>query len=159
MLDSIWCLRGSVPLNQASSNKATFDGLEHLLNRQRKTIRTRTADEIAFDDQLWRSFFGPNWLAMIMFDRGRFWIESSPAGKKLQYELRSLHAAIFCSCGSLMFLLFGLANGGLLSGLKFAIAVFSWVYGMNVVLAYIRVPSAIERVAADAVRTDGRRAR
>lgn len=42
-----------------------------------------------------------------------------------------------------MFFGFGTLDGGIASGLKYAAFAFSWLYGMNILLAYLRVPRAI----------------
>jgi hypothetical protein len=82
---------------------------------------------------------------MVIYDRGRFWIEQDLGGRRLRYDLRSLHGMVFCLFGALMFFFFGLAGGGLSGGLKYAAAAFAWLYGMNVLLALGRVPLAIRR--------------
>lgn len=148
MLDFLWHLRGSAPLNGVGSNETVLDHVERLLGKQRSVIE-RGADYLAFDDPLWSDPFGPNWLAMVIYDRGRFWIERSLDGRKLRYELRSLHGMVFCLLGALIFFFFGCASGGLLGGLKFAAGAFGWLYGMNILLALGRVPSAIRKAVRE----------
>lgn len=145
MLDFVWHLRGSVALDGVGSNEAMLDRVECLLERQRKGVSDRGADYLAFDDPLWSDPFGPNWLAMVIYDRGRFWVEQGVGGRRLRYDLRSLHGMVFCLFGALMFFFFGLSSGSLLDGLKYAAGVFAWLYGMNVLLALGRVPSAIRK--------------
>ena len=145
MFDSMWHLRGSVSLVGAGSDDAVLDHLETLLERQRKGVSERGEDYLVFNDPLWSDPFGPNWLAMVIYDRGRFWIDHSLGGRRLRYDLRSLHGMVFCLFGALMFFLFGLAGGGLAGGLKYAAGMFAWLYGMNILLALGRVPSAIRR--------------
>ncbi len=48
-----------------------------------------------------------------------------------------------------MFFAFGLADGGLLGGLKLAALAFGWLYGMNVLLALARVPPLIRKAVRD----------
>ena len=143
MLDFFWHLRGSIALDEARSNEAALDRIEALLERQRKGVSERGADYLVFDDPLWSNPFGPNWLAMVIYDRGRFWIEQGVQARWLRYDLRSLHGMGFCLFGAFAFFFFGLATGGVLGGLKYAAAVFAWLYGMNVLLAVARVPAAI----------------
>lgn len=145
MFDFVWHLRGSVPLDGLGQNELVLDRVEGLLERQRKDVSERGADYVAFDDPLWSNPFGPNWLAMVIYDRGRFWIEQGLGGVRLRYDLRSLHGMVFCLFGALMFFFVGLAGGGLLGGLKFGAGVFAWLYGMNVLLALGRVPRAIRK--------------
>ena len=101
MLDFIWHLRGSVRLDGVCPDERVLDGVERLLDRERKDVSERGADYLAFDDPLWRTG-GPNWLAMVIYDRGRFWIESSLDGKRLCYDLRSLHGMVFCLVAAFM---------------------------------------------------------
>jgi hypothetical protein len=149
MFQFVWHLRGSVALD-GESNEKTLDRVECFLEKQWKSVSERGVDSVAFDDPLWTNFFAPNWLALIIYDRGSFWIEQGLAGRRLRYDLRSLHGMAFCLFLALLFFLFGLSNFGLLDGLAFALGAFAWLYGMNVMLAVARVPSAIRK----AVRPD-----
>jgi hypothetical protein len=45
---------------------------------------------------------------------------------------------------------FGLAGDGVLGGLTLAAAAFAWLYGMNILLALVRVPSTIRKAVASA---------
>ena len=96
MFDFVWHLRGSVPLDGLGQNEVVLDRVEGLLERQRKGVSERGADYVVFDDPLWSNPFGPNWLAMVIYDRGRFWIEQGLGGVRLRYDLRSLHGMVFC---------------------------------------------------------------
>ena len=149
MLDFMWHLRGSVALDRIASNDAALDRVERLLDKQQKSTTERGADYISFDDPLWSNPFGPNWLAMVIYDRGRFWIEQGLTGRRLRYDLRSFHGFVFCLFAASTAFFFGLAGTGLSGGLKFAVGTFAWLYGMNILLALARVPSAIRK----AVRT------
>ena len=148
MLDIVWHLRGSIRLDGAGTNVVVLDRVDQLLQRQRKSVSERGSDYLVFDDPLWRDPFGPNWLAMVIYDHGRFWIEQSPHGRRLRYDLRSLHGMVFCLFAALMAFFFGLAGDGLAGGLKFAAGAFAWLYGINVLLALVRVPSGIRRVVS-----------
>ncbi len=143
MLDFLWHLRGSVTLDGLVSNDAALTRVEQLLDRQGKTVTKLGPDFVEFNDPLWSNPFGANWLAMVIYDRGSFWIEQGPAGRRLRYDLRSLHGMVFCLFGAVMFFAFGLIYEGFVAGLQFAVLAFCWVYGMNVVLAFGRVPRSI----------------
>ena len=145
MLDFIWHLRGFVALDGLATNEVALDAVVRLLKKQRKPITGRGSDFVIFDDPLWRDPFGPNWLAMVMYDRGTFRIEQGLNGRRLRYELRSLHGMVFCLFGALMGFLVGIAAGGFLGGLKFAAVAFGWLYGMNVLLALWRIPRSIRK--------------
>ena len=142
MIDYIWHLRGSVAL--VDSANLAFDRIENLLTAQHKGVRERGDNYLTFNDPLWQNM-SPNWLAMVIYDRGRFWIENSLNGPTLRYELRSLHGLIFCIIVAVVGFTFGLVGGGLSHGLQFAAFAFGWLYGMNLVLAFWRVPRAIRK--------------
>lgn len=141
-LDLLWHLRGTVVLAETTTNEAVLRRLERLLKAQRKTVVERGTTHVAFASPLWGDLFASNWLSMIIYDRGRFWIEP---GSKLRYELRSLHGFIFCLLGAGIFFCFGFAFTGLPEGLKLAAMAFGWLYGGNILLALLRVPSAIKK--------------
>jgi hypothetical protein len=145
MLDFGWHLRGSVPLDGIGSDTVALDRVEQLLATQQKGVSERGSDYLIFDDPLWRNPFGPNWLAMVIYDRGRFWIEHGLRGRRLRYDLRSLHGMVFCLFAAFTAFFFGLADEGLSGGVKFAAGAFVWLYGMNILLALVRVPSGIRK--------------
>lgn len=144
MFDFFWHLRGSVCLNDVDAD-AALNRVEQLLQRQGKHVSERGSGYLAFDDPLWRNPFGPNWLALVIYDRGRFWVEKGGKGRKLRYDLRSLHGMVFCLFAACTAFFFGLAGSGLPGGLKFAGGAFAWLYGMNVLLALVRVPFSIRK--------------
>jgi hypothetical protein len=150
MLDAFWHLRGSVRLAAASSDEAVLDEIEALLNEQDKTLSDRELGSLAFDDPLWTSFGGRNWQAMVIYDRGRFWLEHGLQGRRLRYELRSLHGMVFCLFAALVGFIFGVAGEGLSKGVTLGMIAFAWLYGMNVLLAYMRVSGAIHHAVARA---------
>ena len=145
MFDSMWHLRGSVSLVGAGPNEVVLDHIGTLLERQRKRIIERGADHLVFDDPLWSGLFGPNWWAIASYERGRFCIEQSGDGRRLRYDLRLLFHLVLCLFLAFLAFCFGLANGGLAGGVEYAVGVFAWLYGMNRLLDFVRVPSAIRR--------------
>ncbi|NML06194.1 hypothetical protein [Sphingomonas sp. G-3-2-10] len=145
MLDFIWHLRGAATLKDTRSDSEVLDSVEQLLQRQRKTRILRSSDQVNFKSPLWEGYFGPNWLAMVIYDDGRFWIERSIGTRCLKYDLRSLHGFVFCLFGAVMFFGFGAADGGVVKGVKYAAFAFGWLYGMNMVLAWLRIPRAIRK--------------
>ena len=67
------------------------------------------------------------------------------AGRSLRYELRSLHGFVWCVslavvAGTLVSLSEGIVFGAEIGGL-----VIAWLYGMNLLLAALRVPAKIRR--------------
>lgn len=149
MFDFVWHLRGSVPLEEINGDTATLDRVEQFLEKQQKSARERGSDYVVFDDPMWL-LGGPNWLAMVMYDRGRFFIEQSVSGQKLRYDLRSLHAMVFCMFAAFIAFFFGFADGGITGGLRLAVGAFAWLYGANLLLALLRVPYAIRKAVSSA---------
>jgi hypothetical protein len=145
MLDILWHLRGSVVLDGFGSDEVALDRLDRLLESQWKSASERGPDYLAFDDPLWSGPFEPNWLAMVIYDRGRFWIEQGLSGRRLRYDLRSLHGMVFCLFAAFAAFFFGFAGDGVSGGLEFAAGAFAWLYGMNILLAVVRVPTAIRK--------------
>lgn len=143
MLDFIWHLRGTVLLDSDVSDAVALDRIERLLTRQHKGVSERGSGYLVFDD---RNPFGPDWPAMAIYDQGRFWIEQDMHGRRLCYDLRSLHGLAFC----LILSLIGLAGNGFAAGLKLAAGAFIWLYGANILLTLIRVPSTIRKAASSA---------
>lgn len=144
MLDFIWHLRGSAALGNAPTDEV-LDGLARLLEKQRKPVIERGTDYLVFDHPLWSGYFGRNWLAMVIYDRGIFWIEQREGERRLRYDLRSLHGFLFCLFAAVAAFFFGLLGDGWAHGLKFGALAFGWLYGMNLLLALARVPSSIEQ--------------
>jgi len=127
--------------------------IERLLSRQRKPVTRRKSDSLTFNDPLWTLRFGPNWRAMLIYDRGRFWIERGPRGRRLHYDLRSLHGFIFCTAAAGVFFVFTLVGDlGLGGAASVATLVFGWLYGMNLLIAIPRVWLAIGSVVREARR-------
>jgi hypothetical protein len=147
MTNFLWHLRGSVALSEATTSEDILDSIEHLLIKQGKPASKRTRDFVAFDDPLWQKPFRPNWLAMAIYDQGRFWIAHKLNDRRLCYDLRSLHGLIFCLFGAAMAFVLGLASEGLLRGTALACIALAWLYGMNVFLALVRVPRLIRKAA------------
>ncbi|WP_305096585.1 hypothetical protein [Croceibacterium aestuarii] len=150
MFDFLWHLRGSVALRPTDTDQLVFDRLEMLLDRQRKNTRMRTAELLTFEYPLFGDLFAPNWLAMIIYDAGRFWIDGNERERVLRYDLRSLHGLVFCSVAAALAFFFGLISGGFLTAISLAAAAFTWLYGMNMLLAFARVPAAIRKAVISA---------
>jgi hypothetical protein len=150
LLDFVWHLRGSVPLAEMSDHTAVLDSVEQLLEKQQQGASERSSDYVVFDNPLWLNLGGPNWLAMVIYDRGRFFIEQGVSGQKLRYDLRSLHAMVFCLFVAFIAFCFGFADGGITGGLRLAGGVFAWLYGANLLLALLRVPYAIRKAVSSA---------
>ncbi|MET3763124.1 hypothetical protein, partial [Sphingomonas sp. UYEF23] len=71
MIDFIWHLRGSTPVAADLDSGAITERIERLLKNQRKYVTEKSDCTISFYTPLWSSMFGPNWKAMVIYDRGR----------------------------------------------------------------------------------------
>jgi hypothetical protein len=136
-------MRGSTPLQTSATDDEVLGRVILLLRTQKKPVVHSQSDEVVFEDSLFRISFDPNWHSMAIYDQGKFWIESERHGRHLKYDLRSRQCFHFCLFGAVMFFLFGLAFEGVTGGLKYALFAFGWVYGMNLVIAWARIPKAI----------------
>lgn len=122
--------------------------IERLLVKQCKRVAERRPDHLTFDLHAW-SLLSPNWLAMVIYERGQFWVERSPGSLRLRYDLSSLWAMLFCLCVASVFLILDLINGHFLRGpIDFGLA-FGGLYGGNLLLAFARIPGAIRKAVSD----------
>lgn len=145
VIENIWHLRGSTKLPPDASDDAIIGRLETFLAKQHKPIVEQGESSIGFSSPLWEDLLTPNWLALVIYDEGRFWIEKGLEGRCLRYDLRSLHGLIFCLVGASMFFAFVSFFEGVAAGARVALLAFAWLYGANMVLAWVRIPLAIRR--------------
>src|SRR5690606_11431972 len=90
----LWHLRGSVRIPDALSTGEVLDRVERLLADQDRAISQRDASQVGFYLPAWK-MRGPATQAMGLHDKGWFRIDQEPQGRRLTYDLRSLHAMIF----------------------------------------------------------------
>lgn len=152
MLDFLWHLRGSIPLDRTATNRETLDRLERLLERQQKPIAQRSVSDVTFDAPLWHIFFwrDDDWRPMGIYDQGRLWIDQDLGGRTLRYDLRSLHTFMFCLFGTAIILTVAWPGVALIYRLPFAALGFAWLYGMNILFALTRIPGSIRKAVRDA---------
>jgi hypothetical protein len=153
MLDFLWHIRGTITLDRVDLEAVTLDRVEWLLKRERKHVIERGSEYLVFNSPFWSEWPEKNWLPMMIYDGGRFWIERDLHEARLRYDLRSLRAMVFGLFFAFLTFCFGLTHdsvvGGSLAGaLRYAAWAFAWLYGMNVVLALVRVPSSIRKAVA-----------
>jgi hypothetical protein len=140
MFDWLWHLRGSVPLSAMAASETVIERVAVALKKQRKSVSRRGEGFIEFDEPLWRAFFVPNWLTLVIYDRGRIWIDDGPSGRRLRYDVRSLHAFIFCVGAAVLVTTIMSADRRIRAGAPFGLFAFGWLYGMNILLAFLRAP-------------------
>jgi hypothetical protein len=139
----IWHLRGSTSIGENASVTDALERVELILQRQQKEIVHRTSNSIVYTSALF--FTGDDArLEMFIFDRGKFWVDRDVSGLRLNYDLSCLHGFLFCllfAAGIFVFVL--PTQGGIHSGLGYASVTFCWLYGMNMLLAWWRIPGMI----------------
>lgn len=111
-----------------------------LLKNQRKQITARAPDQLRYDGQRGLDFFG-NWRALASYERGQFWVEDG----RMRYDLRSLHGFLFCTTAASLIALVVALLGAPRQGLTFGAIAWGWLYGMNVLIAAVRVPLLIRQ--------------
>jgi len=147
MIDNIWHLRGYVELPPDVTDAITIERLEEFLAKQAKPVRNDTSSSVSFYSPLWENpLIANNGLALAMYDHGNFRIESAPEGRYLRYDLRSLHGMTFCLAGALLFLVFVGFFQGIAAAVPVCLFTFGWLYGGNMLLAWVRIPRAIRNV-------------
>jgi len=85
---------------------------------------------------------------MVIYNYGRFWIDGDAKNRKLHYDLSSLHGFLLCIFFAAVIFLFDILGGGLTHAGHESLFVFGWLYGMNMMLAWVRIPLMIR----DAIR-------
>jgi hypothetical protein len=145
VIENIWHLRGRARLPQSVTDDTVLNRLEIFLAKQHKPITERTQSTIRFTSPLWEDWLTPNWLALVIYDEGCFWIERGREEAFLRYDLRSLHGLIFCLAGAAMFFTVVSLAEGTSSGARIALLIFAWLYGGNMVLAWTRIPLSIRQ--------------
>jgi hypothetical protein len=148
VIENIWHLRGSTQLPPEASDEVIIERLETFLAKQHKPITEQGETSIEFSSPLWEHSLAPNWLALVIYDEGRFWIEKGLEGRRLRYDLRSLHGLVFCLAGACMFFAFVSIAEGIAAGARIALLVLAWLYGANMVLAWARIPLAVRKAVS-----------
>jgi hypothetical protein len=151
MLDFLWHLRGSVPLDGVRAGDDPLYGVALLLAEEQKDIRRRGTSEIEFDRPLSNiPLRGRPRPAMEVFGKGRFWLDQGVDGSAVRYELYDvrwggwdgLAAAAFLAAFFVVVLLiaFGRIRGG--PWLASPVTVLTFI-AIQLLLARIRVPRII----------------
>ena len=145
MWDSLWHLRGTTPVPHAMPDPEVIERIERLLGQQRKPVTSRAARALVFEAPFWWASLNANWLAMLIYERGRFRIENDTRGRVIRYELRSFCCFLLCLFVAGIFFLLGLRLEGLVDGIAGAAFAFAWLYGANLAFARARIPGTIRK--------------
>lgn len=145
MIDRFWRARGAILLKASKSPAARLEGIATAIERQGKRITLRTDGAIEFKSAWKFGLSEPRGRLLMLYDRGRVWIEGDERASVLRYELSSLSSLICC----LVFAAIGAGvaltggNPGISPG-GFA----GWVvsaYGMISILSRLRAPGFFKK--------------
>lgn len=101
MLDFLWTLRGSIPLDPTASYGGVLDRVAILLEQQNKPPRRVEANVVTFKTPF--SSFRRSWKALQIYNEGRFWTEHGLDGRVLRYQLNCLHLLLACALFAVFF--------------------------------------------------------
>ncbi|WP_260921770.1 hypothetical protein [Novosphingobium sp. 9] len=145
MLDTLWHLRGSLPLPPSLSDAEALDQVEGFLAAECKQVLGREADRLAFRSDMFR---GERNAVLAFFNSGEFQITArSAAGERmLDYDLSARYGFLACVVFAMFAAGIGAIGDGLRGALIGAALALAWIYGMNRLTASIRVPHALSKV-------------
>lgn len=148
---ALWRLRGLAVISPELPTALVMQRLEAVLADQHKAITRPEPNVVGFQSSLLAptGAFAANWLAMATCDRGRFWIEEKGDIRTLHYDLRLFELLVASSAFSGIAFLFQAATGDLATGAGTALFFFAVLYGVNRLLAWVRIPGRIEWCAQE----------
>jgi hypothetical protein len=156
MLDILWKLRGSVPLDGMGTDEAVMTRLVFFLEDQGKQVSERYNTQVAFDPIVLGIKWWRRGRTMDMFERGRFWIDQGVGGRTLDYELRSLRNFLIGLFGAGMFFIFGIwPHGDVALGLEFGTGALAWLGGVPFLVSRAIVPGRIRSAVRGWIRFRG----
>jgi hypothetical protein len=94
MLDFLWTLKGSIPLDPTASYGSVLDRVAAMLVDQKKPVTRAEANAVTFNVPFWRR--ERSWKALVIYNEGRFWTEHGLDGRVLCYRLSCLHLFVGC---------------------------------------------------------------
>jgi hypothetical protein len=149
MLQKIWRYDGAIPIGDASTT-AALDGVERLLNMQRKANITRSADACSYADPVAMVFFGPGWPVMAMYNAGRFWVAQGAAGRQLHYALNARYRVVYGAAFMVILAALGFATYARGLGAFYFLAAFIVLLIGQWFLDRYRIPAALRKAVASA---------
>ena len=149
MLQKIWRYDGAIPIGDASTT-AVLDGVERLLNIQRKANITRSADMCSYADPVAMVFFNPGWPVMAMYNAGRFWVEQGAAGRQLHFALNARYRVMYSAAFMVVLATLGFATYARGLGVFYFLAAFIVLLIGQWFLDRYRIPAALRKAVASA---------
>ena len=138
LLNFLWRTRGAIKLAEGPSRGDRLMQLAHAIEGQGKRVSERGGDFFKFEGSFIDGLRRPQWRALALYNQGRIWIETRPQGDLLRYDLSSL--TIMTCCLALAAAIGGgrYPNHGPAAAAVTALAVFAALYGLNILIGYVR---------------------
>ena len=137
-------LEGSILLEGSGSDQIVLEQLARFLKKQHRAVNERGESFLKFDDPL--GPFSPNWVAMVAFHHGKFWIEQNQTGRTLWYKLSSRQFLVFGMFVYAVFLLISLVQFGFLRGIGFGFPLLVLGLEGQILLGRFRTRAALRKV-------------
>lgn len=138
LFDFLWRTRGAVRLVEGPSRGDRLMRLAHAIEGQGKRVSERGGDFFKFEGSFIDGLRRPQWRALALYNHGRIWIESRPQGDLLRYDLSSLTIMTCCLAVALAIGGGRYPNHGPAAAAVTALAVFAALYGLNILIGYVR---------------------
>ncbi len=147
MLDFLWTLKGSIPLDPTTAYGGVLDRVATLLEQQNKPPRRAEANVVTFKTPFW--WRERSWKALVVYNEGRFWTEHGLDGRVLRYRLSCLHLFVGCIILAAGLTLISLQAAPLDDEVAYGNFGFvAAVYAVNMLVGWLRAT----RVIREAVR-------
>lgn len=147
MLSFLWHLRGSIALNSPLTDAQIIAVVADWLDDEGKGVPERDRNMLWFSEPFWHVTSRRSIVSI--FDRGHFRIVHGLEGRRLCYDLRSLHVALHLSAfAAIAVLFFRFTGGGVEPGRIFGMV--AALYGVNMIFAVWRVPRMIRKAIGSA---------
>jgi len=138
-LNFVWHYRGRIVTRGNLGSDELLDCHEGMLVGQSKET-SRGGDSVSFKVPIPLLSGGSRWDAMALFDSGAFWLDG-PADDPtamVSFDLSCFWGFLFCLMPVAIGAVVGLNDPE--QGAIIAIMGFGWLYGVNQILARIRIP-------------------
>lgn len=146
MPNPLWTLWGSLEVPPGIAPDALLDRIEEELAGHGKRVFDRDGPAVTFTSYFWEDVFGLNGNALMLYDRGRLWLDGGGGTLRLRWELRSPRVFILCLAVAAAAGLFSGSVEGWSEGAEVALKGLAWLYGLNLAVSLIRVPQFFRRM-------------
>ena len=146
MPNPLWTLRGSLEVPPGMTPAEQLDRIENGIADLGKRVFDRDGPTIVYSSWFWEDALGINRNPLLVYDRGRLWLDGSGGTSRLRYELSSLRFLLLCFAIAAAAGLFIGSQVGWRESAKVAFVGLAWLYGLNLLVALVRVPRFFRRL-------------